>query len=177
MLNTQPLIDQTNGKHIEVDGGPLYQCVDLVNYWLRMLGKPIITGRNAIDFRTAPGYTFHPNTPDFVPQEGDIAIFDIGQYGDVAVVTKGTTIKDLVVFGQNYPIGGVCRARNMRGYAGMINNRGGFLTLSQAGKSVDEIANEVIAGKWGNGADRINRLKAAGYDPASVQSTVNKKLS
>jgi len=27
---------------------------------------------------------------------------------------------------------------------------------------------------WGNGADRVNRLKQAGYDPNEVQSEVNK---
>ena len=27
---------------------------------------------------------------------------------------------------------------------------------------------------WGNGADRVNRLKQAGYDPAKPQSEVNK---
>ena len=43
-------------------------------------------------------------------------------------------------------------------------------------KSIDEIAREVIDGKWGNGADRKNRLTAAGYDYAAVQSRVNKLL-
>ena len=40
-------------------------------------------------------------------------------------------------------------------------------------KSVDEIAREVIAGKWGNGAERKRRLRAAGYDPAVIQARVN----
>jgi hypothetical protein len=40
-------------------------------------------------------------------------------------------------------------------------------------KNVDEIAREVIAGKWGNGQDRKNRLAAAGYDYATVQARVN----
>lgn len=40
-------------------------------------------------------------------------------------------------------------------------------------KSIDEIAREVIAGKWGSGDDRKNRLRAAGYDPATVQARVN----
>ena len=43
-------------------------------------------------------------------------------------------------------------------------------------KSVEEIAREVIQGKWGNGADRKNRLAAAGYDPAAVQKKVNELL-
>ena len=44
-------------------------------------------------------------------------------------------------------------------------------------KSVAEIAAEVWDGKWGNGEDRINRLKAAGYDPNEVQKAVNQRVS
>lgn len=35
------------------------------------------------------------------------------------------------------------------------------------------IAQEVIDGKWGNGDDRKNRLKQAGYNPDEVQAKVN----
>lgn len=42
-----------------------------------------------------------------------------------------------------------------------------------AKKSVDEIAREVIQGKWGNGADRRNRLINADYDYNAVQKRVN----
>lgn len=45
-----------------------------------------------------------------------------------------------------------------------------------AKKSNEQIADEVIAGKWGNGQDRKNRLIAAGYDYQAVQDIVNKKL-
>lgn len=40
-------------------------------------------------------------------------------------------------------------------------------------KSNEEIAREVIAGQWGNGEDRKNKLAAAGYDYNAVQSAVN----
>lgn len=40
-------------------------------------------------------------------------------------------------------------------------------------KSNAKLAEEVKLGKWGNGSDRVNRLKAAGYDPVAVQSLVN----
>lgn len=43
-------------------------------------------------------------------------------------------------------------------------------------KSVDQIAQEVIAGQWGNGSDRSNRLQAAGYSPTEVQRAVNARL-
>ena len=46
----------------------------------------------------------------------------------------------------------------------------------QPKKSVDEIAKEVIKGNWGNGADRKNRLTAAGYDYSTVQAKVNELM-
>lgn len=45
-----------------------------------------------------------------------------------------------------------------------------------AKKSVDEVAREVIRGDWGNGSDRANRLRAAGYDPDAVQRRVNQLM-
>lgn len=39
--------------------------------------------------------------------------------------------------------------------------------------TVDQVAREVINGTWGNGADRMAKLKAAGYDAAAVQARVN----
>ena len=49
-------------------------------------------------------------------------------------------------------------------------------TTTTTKKSNDTIAQEVIAGKWGNGTDRTNRLKAAGYSPTTIQALVNQKL-
>ncbi len=44
-------------------------------------------------------------------------------------------------------------------------------------KTVDEIANEVIHGAWGNGDARKNALTAAGYNYAEIQGRVNAILS
>lgn len=43
-------------------------------------------------------------------------------------------------------------------------------------KSVDTLAREVIQGKWGNGAERKQRLTEAGYDYSAVQNRVNALL-
>ena len=43
-------------------------------------------------------------------------------------------------------------------------------------KSIDEVATEVIRGKWGDGADRKARLTQAGYDYSAVQARVNQLL-
>lgn len=50
-------------------------------------------------------------------------------------------------------------------------------STSTATKSVDELAREVIQGKWGNGSARKERLTAAGYDYNAVQARVNQLLS
>lgn len=43
-------------------------------------------------------------------------------------------------------------------------------------KSIARIAQEVVWGKWGNGAERKKRLTAAGYDYDEVQNIVNKLM-
>lgn len=43
-------------------------------------------------------------------------------------------------------------------------------------KSIDDIAKEVIEGKWGSGETRKQKLTAAGYDYKTVQKRVNELL-
>ena len=50
------------------------------------------------------------------------------------------------------------------------------LVKSASGKTVDELAREVINGKWGNGAARKKKLTAAGYDYDAVQKRVNELM-
>ena len=40
-------------------------------------------------------------------------------------------------------------------------------------KTNEEVAKEVLAGKWGNGAERKNKLTKAGYNYATIQAIVN----
>lgn len=43
-------------------------------------------------------------------------------------------------------------------------------------KTVNELAKEVIQGKWGNGSERKKKLTAAGYNYTAVQAEVNRIL-
>lgn len=52
----------------------------------------------------------------------------------------------------------------------------GNTKVSQPTKSVNEIVAEVLVGKWGNGEDRKQRLKQAGYNYETIQSAVNNAL-
>lgn len=51
------------------------------------------------------------------------------------------------------------------------------VTPTPVRKSNEQVADEVIAGAWGNGEDRKNRLTQAGYDYNVIQDIVNKKVT
>ena len=44
-------------------------------------------------------------------------------------------------------------------------------------KTIEQLAKEVIAGQWGNGDERKNRLTQAGYNYDAIQAEVNKLLN
>ena len=60
------------------------------------------------------------------------------------------------------------------GFEAILTTKGGE-TVSVK-KSLDVIAKEVIAGKWGNGAERRKKLEAAGYNYEAVQEWFNAYL-
>lgn len=57
------------------------------------------------------------------------------------------------------------------------NGNSVYPVASAPSKSVDTLAREVLAGNWGNGQDRVNRLTSAGYNYNAVQDRVNEILS
>ena len=62
------------------------------------------------------------------------------------------------------------------GFETYISTKSGQAVSTSSKKSIDEIAREVILGKWGNGTERKNRLTKAGYDYSAVQQRVNDLL-
>jgi N-acetylmuramoyl-L-alanine amidase CwlA len=59
------------------------------------------------------------------------------------------------------------------GWDYFLNLVKGYMEPKVTKKSIDTIAKEVIAGKWGNGDARKKALAKAGYDYAKVQARVN----
>src|SRR5574344_300404 len=57
---------------------------------------------------------------------------------------------------------------------GLVNNLVNGKPTPAPKKSTSQVAREVINGKWGNGSDRKNRLKKAGYNYTEVQIIVNR---
>lgn len=67
--------------------------------------------------------------------------------------------------------------RDVSKISGIPNAIGIYDGSTENKKSISEIADEVIAGKWGNGAERRSRLENAGYNYSEIQSEVNARLS
>lgn len=61
----------------------------------------------------------------------------------------------------------------------VIKNRGfnGYGAAEKKVKTVEELAREVIEGNWGNGEERRERLKKAGYDYDTIQKRVNELMN
>lgn len=99
--------------------------------------------------------------------------YGIWQYSSTGRVSGISGNVDMDLSYVDYP--STIKGGGFNGYA-KGTTTGGTPAAAPAKKSVDEIASEVIAGKWGNGDDRRNRLTAAGYDYNAVQAKVNEKL-
>lgn len=65
---------------------------------------------------------------------------------------------------------------SVSGIIGNVDMSEFYRDFAIGGKTVGEVAAEVIAGKWGNGEKRKKRLAEAGYDYAAVQLAVNERM-
>lgn len=122
----------------------------------------------------------------YTPSPGDIIFYDwqdsgVGDnkgWSDHVGIVEGVANGKITVIEGNYsnevkrrllPING----QYIRGFACPKYD---LEVAPVGGKTLTEIAKEVIRGKWGNGSERKKRLAAAGYEYAEVQKIVNKLL-
>ena len=169
--------DNTHGYDQEHRNGPDYDCSSLVGTALYEAGFDVSpyswTGNLEAQLRAAPWLPgdVHLKTQHHVAMsisDSKIAHASINEKGTVTGGKTGDqTGKEICI-------------RNYYEYSG-----GWDVHLRYAGQntevapdvSVDTIAREVIAGKWGNGDTRKKLLTEAGYDYGTVQAKVNALLS
>lgn len=107
---------------------------------------------------------------------GDIVVLNAGPYGHIGIVAaipkKGVTI---TVQSQNQGaiLTKVTKVNySLDSFLGAFRYKDWFKAPAKK-KSVDDIAREVIAGKWGNGDARKKNLEKAGYNYGIIQARVN----
>ena len=121
-----------------------------------------------------------------VPNPGDIIFYDWGDSGKgdnkgwadhVGIVEKVANNTITTIEGNlNRAVSRnkiAVNSRYIRGYAVPKYDK----EPVKVSKTVKEVAQEVLDGKWGNGSTRKSKLIAAGYDYAEVQSMVNQLLA
>ena len=106
----QNFLNQYNGKYVDFDGVYGAQCFDLVNRWSTALGYRPFGGLYAYGIFDQPqgNYSQIRNTPDAVPQAGDIIVWNSrygGGYGHTAIATGVGNTSYFESFDQNYPTG------------------------------------------------------------------------
>lgn len=122
----------------------------------------------------------------YVPSPGDVIFYDwqdsdsgdnTGWPDHVGIVetVSGSTIT-VIEGNKNDAVGRrtlQVNAKYIRGYGVPKYSGSAAPTPVAPTKNVDELAQEVLDGKWGNGTDRKNLLTVAGYDYSAVQAKVN----
>lgn len=128
----QDFINKYNGKKIDFDGAYGNQCVDLFRFFNKEVleiaqpkgvnGAKDFWGNYANDPNLYNNFDKIANTPSFVPQFGDIAIFNNGTHGHISICNgKGTTSR-FESFDQNYPTNSAChiQSHNYKEFYGVL---------------------------------------------------------
>ena len=121
----------------------------------------------------------------YVPKAGDMILYDWHDNGkgdntgnpDHIGLVESVTSGIIVIIEGNYnnAVGRRTVKVNERFIRGYITPKYDKEMIPT--KSITTVAKEVLAGKWGNGAERKRRLEEAGYNYSDVQKKVNELTS
>lgn len=128
-------VNKFNGKATDFDGNSV-QCVDLIKMYIYYVFDimPQAIGNAEAYWRRYDELAYLrdnferiPNTPSFVPQKGDIAVWDKrhGKYGHVAICTGEGTTKYFYSYDQNWIIKKMHKVKHdyKNGFAGVLRPR------------------------------------------------------
>lgn len=115
-MTAQDFFNKYNNKGIDFDKFYGFQCMDLAEqYNKEVVGAPRLGGNAADVWNNYPKghYDRIANTPNGVPQKGDIVIWSkaLNGFGHIAVFNSGN-VMTFTSFDQNWPTGSVCHLQN-----------------------------------------------------------------
>lgn len=185
---------QVIGNGFDIDGAYGNQCWDGCALLWQQIGRTLQTGNGCAygcwtlkrTENAGSHFTLITNKADV--KRGDVVVFQGGQYGHIGFADEnyngGAYIR---LMGQNQggangnfnvinmSMAGFIGAFRFKPWQPAANNPAPQPTTPQ--KTNEQIADEVIAGKWGNDPERAQRLKAAGYNRDAIQAIVTAKLA
>lgn len=167
-MSFDQFISKWNGRGIDFDGYYGDQCMDLMHQYLsEVLGLTdgrILAAPNAKTVYTNFANVFGherferiANTPNGVPQKGDIVFWGNGTAGHVAIYRDGN-VYSFTSFDQNYPTGSKCHLQK-HDYTGVL----GWLRIKQPTAVGDDVLlgkiRNVVNGSTGTPHDRIMQIR------------------
>ncbi len=180
----QEFKNAVNGNGYDIDGYYGWQCWDGTALLWQQLGMSLLTGNGLaigcwdLKRNQNVGDKFDLVTDVNSLRLGDVVVMRPNHIGFFDGYEGGY----MRILGQNQggargPVDGM--AFNIvriakSAFAGAFRYRG--WQQAAPGKSNEQVADEVMAGQWGNGDDRRNRLTSAGYDYAAIQAIVNGRV-
>lgn len=148
-------------------------CLQWCNYVQKKTGiKPIIyVQKSAMDAVKRCGYgLWVAQYPDYVETGYQEHPWNEGKYN--CLIRQYTSVGKLSGYAGNLDLNkAYISTASWNKQAGKVKTTSASTTVK---KSVNTLAREVLAGRWGNGTDRKARLAKAGYDYVKVQAAVNK---
>lgn len=169
------------------NGPNSYDCSSAVYYALRAGGASdngwAVNTEYAHDWLIANGFTLIAENTSWDAQRGDVTIWGARGYSSGGAGHMMLFVDDCNIIHCNYAYNGI--TVNGHDWLWELNGCPYFYTYRYTGNTstlpgetdVTVIARQVLAGGWGNGSDRAERLTAAGYDYDAVQAEVNRLLS
>lgn len=162
-----------------------FDCVGLIKGllwgWNGAQGKPYGGAKyvaNGVPDINADSMIRHcpTRTSDFSGIQPGEVVWTEGHIG--IYIGNGLAVEATPKWANRVQITAVLNIGSKAGYNGRRwKQRGKLPYISYTGgKTAEDIAREVIAGKWGNGSERKQRLTAAGYDAEAIQRKVNTLL-
>lgn len=184
------------GKGYDLDNAYGYQCWDGAGLLWQQLGRTLQTGNGCaygcwtLKRNENAGSQFELITNKADVKKGDVVVFSGGTYGHIGFADENYNGSGVIrLLGQNQ--GGTPKgAKGGAGFNVINMSMAGFLGAfrfknwkvsnptpvpATPQKSNEQIADEVMAGLWGDDPERTAKLKAAGYNRDAIQAIVNAK--
>lgn len=184
---------QVLGNGFDIDGAYGNQCWDGCALLWQQIGRTLQTGNGCAygcwtlkrDANAGSNFELIANKANV--KRGDVVVFQGGKYGHIGFADENYNGEAYIrLMGQNQggangnfnvinmSMAGFIGAFRFKPWQPAANNPAPQPTTPQ--KTNEQIADEVIAGKWGNDPERTQRLKAAGYNRDAIQAIVDAKL-
>ncbi len=187
-MTVQEFCNQTIGKKIDVDRAYGNQCVDLFNYFNKLNNngayincKPSGYAKSIYENRANNGVlNYYDVVPTNQMNDGDWAVWgncQIAPDSHIAMFRRDNGNNTGLFLSQTYNQNVEEQNISYVGLIGALRPKQYVTNNNQTTKNIDEIANEVIKGLWGNGEERKSKITNAGYNYNDVQNKVNEILN